>query len=180
MRDLLPRKTVLALAVLAIAALAGCGGGEKTVTTTVTQPTASTTITATDTGAQPGDVAAATDALSGLIDKVRNDPRYGTQAFRGDPAVSRGFVQKIDRIIAMNEAQGFPGIDFDPFICAQQLPTGVSYAPARVAGDDVAITGHLSYGDASKPVEVTYLMVLQDGRWKLDSTDCVEQALSGK
>jgi len=122
-------------------------------------------------------VAAATAALSGVIDRAVKVPHFNTEGFRTDPAISSALVAKIDRIAAQNEAQGLPGLDVDPFVCAQQLPQAETYRPARVAGDNMTINGRFTYG-AGKPVTVTYGMLLEDGAWKLDSTECVEQALS--
>src|SRR5262249_6930420 len=149
-----------ALALILLVTLAGCGGGSTGATQTVTSSTSTGTTPTTTTGGA-GDVGAATTALSGVIDRSIKEPDFNTQGFRTDPAVPSALVAKIDRIAAQNEAQGLPGLDVDPFVCAQQLPSAETYKPASVAGDNVTINGRFTYG-AGKPVTVTYGMVLED------------------
>ena len=70
-------------------------------------------------------------------------------------------------------------LDFDPILCAQNVPRGVSYAPSMPEPGRVTVLATYDYG-AGKPVKVSYSMVLDGDTWKLNGTDCVEAAVGGE
>jgi hypothetical protein len=166
MRGVALTAIIALLAATAALALAGCGGddGDETVTEVVTE-----TQPGTVTG--EGDAQQAQAALEGIVQRDLADPAYHIEGIRTDPAVSQEFVDLIDRITAEAKAQGAPALEFDPIVCAQQLPSDVSYSPQQPAGDRLTITGTLTYG-GGPPQTVSYEMVREGEDWKLASTSC--------
>lgn len=170
-----------ALALIA-ATLGACGDEEETETGT---EVATPEQTAAATGAEGG-TAEAQAVLEGVIDRDINDPGYHGGGFRSDPALSAGLLEQIAEIEATNEAEGFPGLDFDPFLCAQNIPIDVRFKLAGTSGSTATFVGQLAFGDAkskgpysdsySTIEKVTYVMFLDDNEWKLDSTECVDAA----
>ena len=166
MGDRARRSIAALLAVVALLALAACGGddGEQTVTEVVTE---------TEAGASAeADVEEAETTLAGIVDRDRADPGYHLEEIRTDPAVSQELIGLIDRLTAEAKAQGAPGLEFDPIICSQQLPADVSFSPREPVGDRLEITGTLTYG-AGPPQVVSYVMVREGEDWKLATTDCL-------
>jgi hypothetical protein len=157
------------------AAIAGCGGDGGGGTTA---PTAAPTgaATATDPATQ---IDAAQATLAEIVDRDRHDTSYHVDAFRSDPTISAAFVSGVDVATQSAKADGAPGLDFDPILCAQNLPRRVHYRAAAPSDGQVAITGIFDYG-AGKPVRVRYSMVLDGTIWKLNGTDCLEQAVGGE
>ena len=147
--------------------------------TDVDEPTEATTETVetTETGEfGEGDVEAARIALEGVINRDIKDPAYRADGFRSDPAVSPDLVAKIDQLEDEASGTGAPGLGFDPFLCAQNVPTGVTYRAAGVAGDRVTFVGVFSFGGSKE--KVTYVMARESGGdWELDSTECLDAAL---
>jgi hypothetical protein len=164
------------VALAAALALTGCGGdgGEKPATQTVSQAPGSAT--PTDAATQ---IDAAQATLAEIVDRDRHDTSYHVDGIRSDPTVSPAFISGID--VATQEAKqaGATGLDFDPILCAQNLPRRVHYRAGAPMDGVLRIDGIFDYG-AGKPVRVIYSMVLDGGIWKLNGTDCLEQAVGGE
>ena len=160
-------------ALVAVALVAGCGD-DKDNTVTL-QETVTGSSTEETTGAPSKDVADAQAVLKTIIEKDRTDPEYHTLGFRTDPAISQDLIDKIARIDEEATQSGAPGIDFDPFICAQQIPDGATYTPGDAATQSIAIVGHLKFGPQTE--DVVYDMAREGNDWKLASTSCVAEAI---
>ena len=164
------------LAVLVVAAsLVACGGDEETETETEST-TVERSIEETQTEAfGEGDVEAARTTLEGIINRDLDDPAYRGGGFRDDPAISADFIAQVNAIEDANRKGGLPGLDFDPFICAQNTPTGVSFNEAGTAADRITFVGRYKFGGSTE--KVTYVLFrTSDGEWQLDSTECVDAA----
>ena len=170
---------VLVIGLLA-AALSACGDDDAdeprvTELSETTETYATPTTTEADEFGE-GDVEAARIALEGVINRDLKDPAYRTEGFRSDPAVSPDLVAAINQLEDEASGAGAPGLGFDPFLCAQNVPTGVTFNAAGVAGDRVTFVGVFSF-DGSKE-KVTYVMAREPGgSWELDSTECLDAAL---
>ena len=111
------------LAVSIAAAVAGCGSdddGATTTAATASQPPDATT--ATDASTQ---IIAAQATLAEIVDRDRHDTSYHVDGFRSDPTISPAFVSGVDVATDSAKASGATGLDFDPIICAQNLPRRV-------------------------------------------------------
>ncbi len=164
-KHLLP---VLIGSVLAVG-LSACGDDDESETeTAVTEvPSAPTD--------PNGEVPAAQSALEGVISKDIADPSYHVDAFRSDPAISPSLIDQIETLTAQARKDGLTGLDFDPLLCAQNIPQSASYRAVGVAGNRITFVGSLDFGgDIEK---VTYVMTRDGDAWQLDSTECVDQAL---
>ena len=102
-----------------------------------------------------GDVEAARTALEGVINRDIKDPAYHVDGFRDDPAVSADLIAQIDAIEEANREEGDPGLDFDPFICAQKIPTGVTFNEVGTAADRMTFVGVFEFGPQKE--KVTYV-----------------------
>ena len=170
-------RLVCCLAAVALAAaLVGCGDDNETTVTETETVLQKPLTTATDPASE---IDLAQSTLAAIVDRDRNDPDYHSTGFRSDPTISPAFLSAIDVIEQQNEAQGFPGLDFDPILCAQNIPRGVSYTASMPEPGGVAVVATYEYG-GGKPVKVRYSMVLDGDTWKLNGTDCVEQAVGGQ
>jgi hypothetical protein len=69
-------------------------------------------------------------------------------------------------------AQGLTGLDYDPFLCAQNIPRRITYDRPVVSGDAATVVTHQDYG-GQRPSAKTYRMRLVGGAWKLDADECV-------
>ena len=85
------------------------------------------------------------------------------KVYRSSEYLSEGFVEEVDALIASFDRGGY-----DPFLCAQDVPTSVTVGEAEVAG-----------GEAIVPVETAFVghgfsVVLQDveGRWLITAVIC--------
>lgn len=171
-RTTLPVALVLAAVALALTA---CGGNEGTETETEST-TVDRTITETDNESfGEGDVEAARTALEGVINRDLQDPAYRGGGFRDDPALTADLIAQINAIEEANMKEGLPGLDFDPFICAQQEPTGVTFNEAGTAADRITFVGRFRFGGSQE--KVTYVLFrTSGGEWQLDSTECLDAA----
>jgi hypothetical protein len=165
-------------AVVLAAAIGGCGGDADGGATTVTKTAAPApeVRTATDPATQ---IDAAQATLAEIVDRDRHDTSYHVDGIRSDPTVSAAFVSGVD--VATQEAKqaGATGLDFDPILCAQNLPRRVHYRAKEPMDGVLRIDGIFNYG-TGKPVRVVYSMVLDGNTWKLNGTDCLEQAVGGE
>jgi hypothetical protein len=171
---------VLVLATLAGAVVAGCGGDEDDAseppTSGQTNPQTEATETTEPNESGEGDVEAARLALEGVIARDIQDPAYHVTGFRDDPAVSADLIAEIDQLTEEAKAQGATGLDFDPFVCAQQIPANVTYNLVGSAGTRMTFNGVFEFGP--KREKVTYVVIRDvDDSWKLDATECVDAAL---
>ena len=167
-RPLLPALTAAAI-------FAGCDdNGSETVTLqdTVAPPDVTNTTTSA------GDVDHAQAVLEGIIERDITDPNYHSDGFRSDSAISQDLIDKIDQLDEEAQESDAPGLDFDPFVCAQDVPESVTYSTGDAATQTVTIIGHLSFGTGG-PRDVIYDMGREGGGWKLVSTSCVAEAIRG-
>jgi hypothetical protein len=112
--------------------------------------------------------------LAGIVNRAIDDPSFSSSGYLTDPQISQSFLDQLAALEAANAKAGFPGRDFDPFVCAQQLPTDVSFADAGGAGDRHTFIGRLKFGPATE--KVTYVMTFATSEWQLDSTGCLDAA----
>lgn len=118
---------------------------------------------------------AARTTLEGVINRDIEDPAYRRGGFKDDPAISADLIAQINAITDENRKQGVPGLDFDPFLCAQNVPTGVTFDEAGTAADRITFVGRFEFGGSTE--KVTYVLFREaDGEWKLDSTECLDAA----
>ena len=87
--------------------------------------------------------------------------------------MTAAFIRKVEQATQDAKDQGATGLDFDPMVCAQQIPRHIEYHPATVSGDQATVVAVLDFG-GGKPQSNTYQLRLEDGVWKLDSTDCLK------
>lgn len=162
-------------ALTAAAIFAGCddnGSETATIQGTVAPPEV------TNTATSGGDVDHAQAVLEGIIERDITDPNYHSSGFRSDSAISKDLIDKIDQLDEEAKESGATGLDFDPFVCTQNVPENVSYSPGDAATQTRTIIGHLSFGTGG-PRDVIYDMGREGGGWKLVSTSCVAEALRG-
>lgn len=151
-------------------AVAGCGSDTKTVTehVTTTTPSPATTTPA------PGSAPVGPDrALARLLKRAETDQSFRTVGFKRGAFVTAFFISKVRAAEADARAHGIPGLDFDPFFCAQQLPRSSTYDAPATSGESVTVVAHQDFGDA-KPRSQSYVMRLDTGVWKLDSNECIK------
>jgi hypothetical protein len=148
--------------------LAACGG-QGPATVTATEPVDTTPPAETAPPAEPEEAPVA--VVERIIELDSSDPDFHTEGFRGGEDVTRAFVQKVDDAAAEAEAQG-AFLDYDPILCAQQIPRDAGIVRESIDGDRAVVVALLEYGmDSSNTV--TYEMAVEDGRWKLDGTECL-------
>jgi hypothetical protein len=164
------RLALILLAALACLALVACGSSPtptetETVTAPATEPGESTP---SDAGTTPAEDGAPTAALKRLLSAV-TDPHgeYQSKDFLTDEYVTQHFIDAYD------EASADLGyLDYDPFICAQQIPMKIDYVKESIDGADARVTATLEYGGDERQLQV-YDMVDADGAWKLDRSECL-------
>jgi hypothetical protein len=171
-------KRAMRAGVAVLLLLAGCGGKTKTVTQTVTSATTPTvqtqaTAPAQTTPAVTSPAVGPDQALRGLLERVMRDTGYqASGAYKSGEFVTDRFIGRVEALKRQAKAQGAPGLEADPFLCAQNLPRRITYDAPRVAGDTATVVTHQDYGGGS-PTTKTYGMRLVGGAWKLDSDECV-------
>lgn len=168
---------LLLAGLLAVSAVAACGDDEETETVTdVTGPVGEATETTETNQFGEGDVEAARLALEGVINRDIKDPAYHVEDFRSDSSVTPELIAQINQLTDEAKAEGLTGLDFDPFLCAQNTPTGVTFNEAGTAADRVTFVGVFDFGPQKE--KVTYVVArTSGGQWQLDSTECVDAAL---
>jgi len=77
--------------------------------------------------------------------------------------LTQDLIEEIDGIIA-----GFDRGGYDPFLCAQDVPTGVSVGPAEVSGDEATLTAYTTFPGHSLEVTLTRGGDL----WRISSIRC--------
>lgn len=154
------RLTLISIAVVWM--LPGCGEAAAPVDTiTVTAPAE------TEPGAGPaadGEPTAALEHLLGLITDPHGELQ--TQDFVTDEYVTADFRAAFDEEFADGQ------LDFDPFICAQQIPLKIDYVKESIEGPDARVTASVEFGGDTSQLQV-YDMVDEGGAWKLDRTECL-------
>jgi hypothetical protein len=168
---------LLVAGLLVASAVAACGDDEETETVTeVSEPAGEATGTTGTNQFGEADVEAARLALEGVINRDIKDPAYHVEDFRSDPAVSPDLIAQINQLEDEARAEGLTGLDFDPFLCAQNTPTGVTLNEAGTAADRVTFVGVFDFGGQRE--KVTYVVArTSGGQWQLDSTECLDAAL---
>jgi hypothetical protein len=157
-------------AIAAALAGAGCGSATKTVTkqVTTTTPSPATTTPAPVSAAVPPD-----RALERLLKRTETDQSFRTTGFKRGAFVTAFFISKVKKAEADARAHGIPGLDFDPFFCAQALPRRSTYDAPTASGESVTVVAHQDFG-GPKLREQAYVMRLDTGVWKLDSNECIK------
>lgn len=144
------------LVLLIAATAAGCGGSQ---TTTVTE-------SATVTEAAPAD-GAPTAALEELLSsQTTGDADYRDPVSSGG-LVTEGFVEAVEE-----GSRDLGYLDFNPFLCSQQLPRKITYADEAIEGDQARVTALVRYGGGTEQTQV-YDMAFEDASWKLDRSECM-------
>lgn len=151
-------KRLLLILVAVVVVLPGCGGAPAD-TVTVTAPATTETETAAD-----GAPTAALERLLGLMTDPHGE--YQTQDFVTDEYVTAGFQAAFEAEFADGQ------LDFDPFICAQQIPLKIDYLKEAIEGQEARVTASIEYGGDTSQLQV-YDMVDEGGAWKLDRTECL-------
>jgi len=77
--------------------------------------------------------------------------------------LTQDLIEEIDGIIA-----GFDRGGYDPFLCAQDVPTGVSVGQAEVSGDEATLTAYTTFPGHSLEVTLTRGGDL----WRISSIRC--------
>lgn len=153
------RTTAVAFVLAAACVLAACGDDDGAPRANgATTDNATVTV---DTGPDPR------IALSDLLDRARIDETFRRAGFRDATLVTQRFAARVDAL-----SQGPLGLEFDPFLCAQNVPDSIELDEPAVSRDSATIDTRQTYG-AGPAVTLTYRLRLEEGTWKLDSNDCV-------
>lgn len=107
-----------------------------------------------------------TEALEALLERVQSDDDYRGSGFRSGEQVTENFVAAVDELAGDGEP-----LPFDPFLCTQQLPRRIDYVGEQVDGETARVTAVQSYAPGVDETQ-TYDLVLEDGAWKLDRSEC--------
>src|SRR5207247_471057 len=91
-----------------------------------------------------------------------------TQAYRSSPYLTAALVQKVDSTLAL----ATPGAGGDPFICAQNPPSGFTTGTPSIQGDRATVTVHPQYEGNSRADALTVSLVQSNGEWKIDKVTC--------
>ncbi|MEA2348413.1 MAG: hypothetical protein QOG62_2200 [Thermoleophilaceae bacterium] len=163
--------TRLRLVSLAIAmfACAGCGSQPPAATvteqTTVTQ-TAPATTPSTE-SAPPAQDGAPTASLKELLASQSTDNADYRDPVKSGALVTQGFVSAVE-----DGSRDLGYLDFNPFLCSQQLPEKIDYVDESIDGDQARVTAVVKYGAGGGETQV-YDMALDGGTWKLDRSECM-------
>ena len=85
------------------------------------------------------------------------------EAYVGHPLLTEGLVARIEEAYASMQGGGY-----DPFLCAQDVPTAVSVGQARVYEDQAWLTVYTTF-----PGHTLDLTLRQaDGSWRIDEITC--------
>lgn len=98
-------------------------------------------------------------------DEFRNPMLDGI--YRASPLVTERMIAQADALITPEEI-----IIADPFLCAQDIPTGFTVEPARYSGDDTEADVVLR--TTFENHAVTVLLVRQDEAWQINDVICGE------
>jgi hypothetical protein len=85
------------------------------------------------------------------------------RAYQSSEHLTPEFVQKVDGIIA-----SFDRAAYDPFLCAQDIPSQMLAGEADVIGDTATVTVHTDFVNHEFKVE----LVQVDGEWKISDVVC--------
>jgi hypothetical protein len=93
--------------------------------------------------------------------------QYGrTHPVAGHPFITRDLAQRIE---------ASQGAGFDPVLCAQNIPHGISTAPAHVEGNRASVTVHLHF-DGPAPAVTAHLLRFEGLHgivtWKINDITC--------
>lgn len=110
---------------------------------------------------------------SWYLDNVGYDAESGTfrnplveRAYAGREELSRAFVAEVDALLSSFE-EGASG--YDPFLCAQDIPTKVSVTTTEVVEDTAEVTVETSFSNHNLRV----LLETVDGEWLISDIECV-------
>lgn len=104
-------------------------------------------------------------------------------AYPGNPLVRRAYRANenlrpylTDRFVARVDAaldvMGEQGIGYDPFVCAQDLPTALEY-DLLVSGESAStVLVQRYYGSTAAPSNMVIDLIRADGRWQIDDISC--------
>ena len=85
------------------------------------------------------------------------------RAYRDSEQLSPAFVEKIDALL-----DSFNGAGYDPFLCAQDIPTRITVQEATVTGDSASTVVNTDFFNHQFGV---YLLKV-DGAWKISDIVC--------
>lgn len=85
------------------------------------------------------------------------------RAYQTSDLLTEGLVEKVDQILASFEKGGY-----DPFLCAQDVPSSFIVGEATVDGDRASLVVHTSFEGHAFTVELQKL----EGRWLLSDVIC--------
>jgi len=85
------------------------------------------------------------------------------RAYRDSPYLTDDFEARTDALL-----DGFMGGGFDPFVCAQDVPTSFDLDPAVTSNGAAAVTVHTEWTGHSFEVR----LVDVDGGWLIDDVVC--------
>lgn len=85
------------------------------------------------------------------------------EAYASSPYLTVELTERVADIVA-----SFEGGGYDPFLCAQDVPTAFTVGPAEVAGDEARLTVYTTFVGHAFDVS----LVEEDGGWLLDEVSC--------
>ena len=85
------------------------------------------------------------------------------EAYRNHPLLTEELVGRIEETYASMQGGGY-----DPFLCAQDVPTAVSVGPARVYEDQAWLTVYTTFPGHSLDLTLREA----DGNWRIDEIAC--------
>jgi hypothetical protein len=150
---------VLSLVVLVMVIFSGCGAATPT-------PSEASALDAATEGAAPeGTVEAFYRWYTSYSGNVVVD-----EAYRTNEHLTADVVQKVDDIVA-----SFTHGGYDPFLCAQDIPSAFEVGTATVDGDEATVTAHGVWNAGTEYEnrnDILLKLVKLNGTWKITDVSC--------
>jgi hypothetical protein len=90
-------------------------------------------------------------------------------AYRTNPDLAPEFVAQIDDLLASFKGQGG---GYDPFLCAQDIPTRVTVGGAQVSGEQATVTVSTFWMGNPMAHRFEVALELREGAWKIVDIRC--------